>query len=147
MKHVLLAALGALSAAPLAVVPAMAETITVMCEDSRPFISNTVMCLTPGVLSVRSDGPELEYFVRVTAPSTHCSDVTYSFYRRDLPVEEQNIAFSGRLAPGASENVVIGRGYPAGRTNLEVYAIGHIGDCNTGAIHSWAIDAAIAPVP
>jgi len=124
--------------------PTLAERVEVVCAGSSPFLSNTTLCDTRGRFVFQSDGPEVPFFVTVTAPATHCSDVSYMMFR---PGEEASIGFSDRMAPGASQTVEIGAGFGPGEAVIEVAAIGHIGGCNTGAIQSWAVDISAAPVP
>ena len=124
--------------------PAFAESIVVQCAESRPDSSRTVVCGTPGTVTFRSDGPEVEYFARVTAPATHCSPVHYNLFHPGTP---GSVAGTGKLQPGQFENVSIGRGYAAGVNQLDIQATGWIEGCNVGAIHSWGVDVVVEPVP
>ena len=129
----------------LSALPAMAERLTVTCSTSTPWQgSGAALCGSMGSTAFRSDGPEVRHFVSLTAPATHCSDVTYMLFR---PGNPNAIAFSNRMGPGASQAVEIGGGWPAGANTLQVGAIGHVGGCNQGAIQSWAVDSHVAPVP
>lgn len=136
----------ALLAASLALVaaPALAERITVTCAGSTPYLQNTTICDTTGRLTFTSDGPEVRFFVTLTAPTTHCSDVAYLIYS---PGNPNALGTTQRLAPGQSQNVEIGAGFGPGPATVEIGAIGFVGGCNTGAIQSWAVDASAAPVP
>ena len=124
--------------------PALAERLTVTCAGSSPYVQNTTICDTTGRLTFASDGPEVRFFLTLTAPSTHCSDVAYLVYRPGDPVA---LGTTRRLAPGQSQNVEIGAGFGPGRATVEIGAIGFVGGCNAGAIQSWAVDASAAPVP
>jgi hypothetical protein len=125
--------------------PAAAESITVQCADSRPFVSGTVICLTQGQTTFRSDGPEVEFFIRIAAPATHCSPVSYMITR---PGGNFSVGSSSKLSGGQSENITIGRGYTAGDNILTITAIGYPGEgCNTGAIHSFGAEVSVSPVP
>lgn len=124
--------------------PALADRIEVTCAGSSPYLENTTLCETRGSFSFRSDGPEVAFYLTLTAPATHCSDVTYLIFR---PGDPNSIGFSTRLAPGQSQNVEIGKGFGPGAASVEIGALGHVGGCNTGAIGSWAADVSAAPVP
>lgn len=124
--------------------PALADRIEVTCASSSPYLGNTTICDARGSLSFRSDGPEVDFYLTLTAPASHCSDVAYLIFQ---PGAERTIGFSTRMAPGQSQNVVIGRGFGPGAATVEIGAIGYVGGCNTGAIGSWAVDVSAAPVP
>lgn len=141
-KQTIYAALAVLAFSVIS--PAMATTVTVQCADSRPFLSNTVICLTKGFFSFRSDGENVPYMVNVRAPRSHCSDVTYQIL---YPTRDSALGTSGRLRPGQAGLVEIGTGFVAGTHPLEIIAIGHRGGCNAGAIHSWAAEVDVVPVP
>jgi hypothetical protein len=135
-----------LAAAALALLagPALAERIEVQCETSAPYLSGSVLCSTRGSFSFRSDGPEVPFYLTVTAPASHCSDVSYVVYPAGTLL---SVGFSDRLRPGETQNIEIGAGFGPGEARLEIGAIGYIGGCNVGAIHSWAVEVSAAPVP
>lgn len=124
--------------------PALADRIEVTCESSTPYIQDTTLCGTMGGLSFQSDGPEVPFFVTLTAPATHCSDVAYLVFSPGNPVA---LGTTTRMGPGQTQTVEIGSGFGPGAAQVEIGAIGFVGGCNTGSIGSWAVDASAAPVP
>ena len=124
--------------------PALAERIEVTCASSSPYITDTTICDTLGTLSFQSDGPEVQFFMALTAPASHCSDVSYILYR---PGNPNAIGFTTRQAPGETQNIGIGTGFGPGEAKIDIGAIGYVGGCNTGAIGSWAVEVNAAPVP
>jgi hypothetical protein len=124
--------------------PTLADRIEVTCAGSTPYAGDTTICDTLGSLGFRSDGPEVPFFLTLTAPATHCSDVAYLVYR---PGDPNALGFTSRLAPGQTQTVEIGAGFGPGEAQVDIGAIGFVGGCNTGAIGSWAVDASAAPVP
>lgn len=124
--------------------PALAERIEVTCASSSPYLSDTTICDTKGILRFQSDGPEVAFFLALTAPASHCSDVSYILFR---PGNPNAIGFTTRQAPGETQNIEIGTGFGPGEATIEIGAIGYVGGCNTGVIGSWAVEASAAPVP
>jgi hypothetical protein len=140
MKRLALAATLALLASP-----ALAERLEVYCTQSELINNGTAtLCVPWATFNFRSDGPEVEYFLTLRAPDSHCSKVVYSVY---FAGENWSRGFTGQLAPGDSENVVIGRGYGAGTAQVQIAALGIVGGCNTGQMGSWAVEVSAAPVP
>jgi hypothetical protein len=136
-----------LSVAALALLgsPALAERIEVQCETSAPYqLPGSVLCETRGSYSFRSDGPEVPFYLTVTAPASHCSDVSYIVYPAGTLL---TVGISGRLRPGETQNIEIGAGFGPGEARLDIGAIGFVGDCNLGQMHSWAVEVSAAPVP
>ncbi len=124
--------------------PALAERIEVTCASSSPYISDTTICDTRGTLIFQSDGPEVQFFLSLTAPASHCSDVSYILYR---PGNPNAVGFTTRQAPGETQNIEIGTGFGPGEVSIEIGAIGYVGGCNTGTIGSWAVEVNASPVP
>ncbi|HMS96326.1 MAG TPA: hypothetical protein PKA03_14120 [Tabrizicola sp.] len=125
--------------------PALADRIEAVCERSELYNSGTAtLCSTPANYSFHSDGPEVEFFVTLTAPASHCSPVVYSVW---FPGENFSRGSTRILRAGESDTVVIGRGYGPGTSQVQVSAIGIIEGCNTGQMHSWAAEISAAPVP
>ena len=133
----------ALGCLALFAAPALAERITVSCTGTVTF-NGAALCDQMGVHNFTADGPEVPMFVRVTAPSTHCSKVSYVLFRDD---RDEQLGFTGPLGPGETQNVQVGAGWAAGANRVRVGAIGHVGGCNQGTLQSWAVDIAAAPVP
>ena len=124
--------------------PVLADHIEVTCESSTAYLGDSTICGSTGTLAFHSDGPEVPFFVTLTAPPSHCSDVAYLFYR---PGDPNALGTTTRLAPGQSQIVEIGAGFGPGAAQVEIGAIGFVGGCNTGTIASWAVEASAAPVP
>lgn len=125
--------------------PALAERLEVQCEQSELINNGTATLCAPFALyTFRSDGPEVEYFLTMRAPDSHCSKVVYTVYDFD---GSERLNFSGQLSPGQTENVVIGRNFPAGDAKVWIAGMGVVGDCNVGQMHSWAVEVSAAPVP
>lgn len=125
--------------------PALADRIEAVCERSELINSGSAtLCSTDAGFAFQSDGPEVEFFVTLTAPSTHCAPVIYSVW---YPGENFSRGFTRPLRAGESENVAIGRGYGPGRAEIRISAIGLVEGCNTGQMQSWAADVSAAPVP
>lgn len=133
-------------AATLAVLAplALADRIEVTCAGSSPFISDSTLCDSFGSFSFPSEGPEVPFLLTLTAPATHCSDVSYVIFQ---PGDPNSTDFSTRMVPGESQNVEIGKGFGPGAARVEIAAIGYVGGRKTGVIGSWAVDASAAPVP
>lgn len=125
--------------------PALADRLEVVCERSELVNSGSAtLCVPAASFTFQSDGPEVEYFLTLRAPATHCSDVVYSAW---FPGENFSRGSTGQLRPGQSENVSIGRGYGPGPARVDISAIGIVNGCNTGQMHSWAVEVSAAPVP
>lgn len=125
--------------------PALADRIEAVCERSELINSGSAtLCSNNAAFFFQSDGPEVEFFVTLTAPATHCSPVVYSVW---YPGENWSRGSTRVLRAGESENVVIGRGYGPGMAEVRVSAIGIVEGCNTGQMHSWAAEISAAPVP
>lgn len=134
-------------AATLAVLasPALAERLEVYCERSELINNGTATLCAPFALySFQSDGPEVEYFLTLRAPASHCSNIVYTVYAFE---GSDRRGFSNQLSPGQAENVVIGRGFPAGEARVWIAGMGIVGGCNVGQSHSWAVEVSAAPVP
>lgn len=140
MNRLFLAAALALLAGPV-----LAERLEVQCEASELINSGTATLCAPFALyTFRSDGPEVEYFLSMRAPDSHCSPVVYTVYDFEGSIQR---GFSGQLSAGQTENVVIGRGFPAGDVRVWIGGMGIVAGCNVGQMHSWAVEVNAAPVP
>ncbi|MCU0828203.1 MAG: hypothetical protein MUE52_12550 [Tabrizicola sp.] len=140
MKRLALAAAVALLASP-----ALADRLEAVCQGSELVNSGSAtICAARAEYRFRSDGPEVEFFLTLRAPETHCSDVVYTAW---YPGENWSRGFTRQLRPGESDNVVIGRGYGPGEAVVHISAIGIVGGCNTGVMQSWAVDVSASPVP
>ena len=103
--------------------PAAAESIVVQCEHTSPWLG-AVICDTQGAVPLASDGPGATYMIRLTAPTTHCSDVSYMVFRE----EERRFALgmTPRLAPGQSADLVLGNDFVRGEQKIYISAVGYI---------------------
>jgi hypothetical protein len=103
--------------------------------------SNGQICNNTLGFSFNSDGPGATYAIKLTAPPTHCSDVTYvvtsSSGRRSL---------TGRLSAGQSAFVSVGD-LTKGSHAFRIGAIGHRGGCNVGQLQSWGVTAQETVIP
>lgn len=125
--------------------PALADRLEVQCESSELVNNGTAtLCAPYALYTFRSDGPEVDYFLTLRAPQSHCAKTVYTVYAFE---GARQIGFSGQLGPGQAENVVIGRGFPAGDARVWIAGIGIVGGCNVGRSHSWAVEVSAAPVP
>ena len=124
--------------------PALADRIEVTFASSSPDIQDTTLCDTFGNLGFQSDGPDVPFFMTLTAPASHCSDPSYVIFR---PGDTNAIGVTTRMAPGDTQTVEIGNGFGPGAASVNIGAICCVGLCNTGAIGSWAVDASAVPVP
>jgi hypothetical protein len=125
--------------------PALADRLEAVCERSELVNSGSAtLCAALADYRFRSDGPEVEFFLTLRAPDTHCSDVVYTAW---FPGETFSRGFTRQLRPGESDTVVIGRGYGPGEALVQISAIGIVGGCNVGQMLSWAVEVSAAPVP
>jgi hypothetical protein len=108
--------------------------------------------------------------LRLTAPATHCSPVSYlvAFPPPPPPGPDDiaiavpstplspviyghnSLAMSGVLGPGESEMVAFfdeRRRFERGTHRLMVMVIGHVADCNVGQIQSWGVTVEQMLVP
>lgn len=127
-----------LAIAPLALpAPASAESFTVTCSSSRLNGIRTE-CTGHAIYAFDSAGPASNIGIELTAPGTHCSKVSYAVWTQN------GRGFFGQtktLNPGQSFTVGLGDGFDAGIQRVRITAIGFVGGCNQGAMHSWGVDA------
>jgi hypothetical protein len=139
-RHAFLALAAAIA---LVAGPASAESFTVECNASNPGPDkDSMFCDTGHMMEFTSMSPETSFVIEVTAPATHCSDITYLFLRSG---KDEPIAMSSRMSAGQSEKHFIGNGWEPGEHIIWIAALGHVGGCNTGEMHSWGGDVTIAP--
>lgn len=139
MKHIMaFAALGTMSILGFATAVS-AATFTVACT------STSQLCDRTATLNFISDGPEIEYAVTLKAPSTHCSAVRYLVYSNDG--QRRLLGRTTFLNAGESSYVFLGNNYARGSQSVLIGAEGWIGNCNTGRLHSWGVEAHAYPVP
>ncbi|NHB75330.1 hypothetical protein [Rhodobacter calidifons] len=142
-----LLALTTLAVAPLAAVPALAdpESWEVTCTSSTPVSDGGMICNEGKMLKVSAPNPGQKMLLRIGAPTTHCSDITYVINR--FPGSSTPIATTRRLAPGEDQIIELAEGWAEEGTYITISAIGHVGGCNVGHSHGWAVEVSAAPVP
>ena len=74
------------------------------------------------------------YYIRIQAPSQHCSSVKYYVLLGD---GSNSWGSTGWLAPGQTNVVQIGVPLPLGHQVVQIKAVGKRGGCNTGTLGSW----------
>lgn len=136
------------SAFALSAAPAMAdpESWAVTCASSTPGPwDGSMICNEGKMLEVSAPNEGQKMLLRIGAPTTHCSEVTYMINR--LPGGPDPIAMVERLKPGEDKIVELGDGWAEEGTYITVTGIGHYGGCNVGELHSWGALTEIYPLP
>lgn len=121
------------------------ESWEVTCASSTPATDGMMICSDGKMLEVSAPNAEQKMLLRIGAPATHCSDITYVVNR--LPGGSTPIAMSRRLAPGEDQILELGNGWAEEGTYITVSAVGHVGGCNTGVLGSWGALSEIYPLP
>lgn len=140
MRPSLIAAALALSAAP-----AFADAWVVECASNSPAGADAMFCNEGKLLEVSAPNLDQKMLLRLAAPTTHCSDITYVINR--LPGSSDPIAVLERLGPGDEKIVELGDGWAEEGTFITVSAIGHVGGCNEGVLGSWGATTEVYPLP
>lgn len=138
----------ALTALTLSAAPAMAdpENWVVECASSSPGPwDGSMICNEGKMLEVSAPNEGQKMLLRIGAPTTHCSEVSYVINR--LPGGADPIAIVERLKPGEDKIVELGDGWAEEGTYITVTGIGHIGGCNVGILGSWGALTEIYPLP
>ncbi len=120
-----------------------AQLLSGICASNRDFSGIAQECLGPQAtpdLRFYSAGPQFNYSVTFSAPSTHCSKVGYHVFTYDL---SRTLGGTALLDPGRSQTITIGSGYAAGLQIAKVKAFGWIGGCNQGVLQSWGGSATV----
>lgn len=123
--------------------PARAENFVVTCSASSLNGIRTE-CTGHATYAFSSSGPEANIGIEMTAPTTHCSKVAYQVW------SENGRGFLGQtrtLDPGQTFTAGIGDGFTAGVHRVRITAIGFVGGCNAGAMHSWGVEARAVLLP
>jgi hypothetical protein len=117
--------------------PALAdpESWEVMCASSTPAADGAMLCNEGKMLEVSAPNAAQKMNLRIGAPTSHCSDITYVINR--LPGGSTPIAMTRRLTPGEDQILELGEGWAEEGTYITITGMGHIGGCNTGEMHSW----------
>jgi hypothetical protein len=140
------AGFGALSIHAAMAVPAQ---IGATCESSSRIPNSqwtTCESRTPATYTFYSAGPGIPYSLSMTAPSGHCSSVSYQVWSRGGAMLGKTQRF---LNAGEREVVGIGSTFPTGNNTVVIRAVGQMGGCNVGAMQSWGaiVDVAAVAVP
>lgn len=120
-------------------VPAHAE-MTVAANCSRLSVSGGIAaCDGYANISLRSEGEDLLYAFKVTAPSAHCSPVAYSVVKAPYATGADVLGISGYLQPGQSEFIYVGKNWPKGQeSTFRLMATGLVQGCNTVGLQNWS---------
>jgi hypothetical protein len=124
--------------------PAQAEYFEVICASQSPGPwADSMFCNQAHMVDV--SGPTLATHMMLTieAPASHCSATSYVINR--LPGSSEAIAVLERMAPGERREVDLGAGWAEEGNAITVTAVGHVGGCNAGQMHSWGADVVIRP--
>jgi hypothetical protein len=144
-----LLALTTIAATPCAAVliaqPAAAdpESWEVMCAFSNAGPDSTTICNEGKVLPVSAPNLGQKMLLRIAAPTSHCSDITYEISR--FP-DFAPIAVTRRLAPGEDQILELGEGWAETDSYISITGIGHVGGCNVGEMHSWGALTEVFPL-
>ncbi len=132
----------ALLASPVMADP---ESWTVECASNSPAGDGAMFCDEGKMLAVSAPNLEQKMLLRLAAPTTHCSEISYVINR--FPGGSDPIAVLERLGPGDEKIVELGDGWAEEGTFITVSAIGHVGGCNEGVLGSWGALTEIYPLP
>lgn len=124
--------------------PAFAESWAVTCPASTPGPwPESQFCSEGKMLTFTPPTPSTEMVLKIRAPRTHCSQVSYLINL--LPGSSEPIAIVEKLKPGERKTVRLGNGWRDGENALTVTGVGHTGGCNTGVIQSFGGETEIVP--
>jgi hypothetical protein len=137
---------GVLAVSSANAVPAQ---IGATCESSSRIPNSqwtTCESRTAATYTFYSAGPGVPYSLSLTAPSGHCAPVSYQVWSRGGAMLDKTQRF---LNAGEREVVSVGSNFPVGNNTVVIRAIGQMGGCNVGAMHSWGaiVDVAAVAVP
>lgn len=127
--------------------PAMAdpESWAVECASNSPAGEGAMFCNEGKMLEVSAPNLGQKMLLRLAAPTTHCSEISYVINR--LPGSSEPITMLERLKPGDDRIVELGDGWAEEGTYITISAIGHVGGCNEGVLGSWGALTEIYPLP
>jgi hypothetical protein len=126
--------------------PAMAdpESWVVECSATTAGADGTTICNEGKMLEVSAPNADQKMVLRIGAPTSHCSDITYVINR--FPGSSAPIAISRRLAPGEDQIIELAEGWAEEGTFITITGMGHVGGCNVGEMHSWGALTEIYPL-
>ncbi|MFN4244496.1 MAG: FtsB family cell division protein, partial [Tepidisphaerales bacterium] len=107
----------------LAAAPALAdpESWDVTCTSSTPAADGAMICNEGRMLEVSAPNAGQKMLLRIGAPTTHCSDITYVINR--FPGGSTPIAMTRRLAPGEDQIIELAEGWAEEGTYITVTAM------------------------
>jgi hypothetical protein len=124
---------------------AQAEAFEVMCASQSPGPwANSMFCNSAHMVEVSGPTLDTSMVLKIAAPETHCSPVSYVINR--LPGSSEAMAVIERMAPGEKREVSLGTGWAEEGNAITITAIGHVEGCNVGTIHSWGAEVVVEPV-
>ncbi|MCU0828205.1 MAG: hypothetical protein MUE52_12560 [Tabrizicola sp.] len=125
-------------------VPALAESWAVTCPASTPGPwPDSQVCSEGKMLAFTPPTPTTEMVLKIRAPRSHCSEVTYLIHL--FPGSSDPIATLERLKPSERKTVKLGNAWADGENFITVTGVGHTGGCNVGMIHSFGAETEIVP--
>ena len=131
-------------AAALFAFPALAESWAVTCPANTPGPwPDSQICSEGRMLAFTPPSPATEMVLKIRAPRTHCSQVTYLIHL--FPGSSEPIATLEMLKPGEARTVRLGSRWRDGENFLTVTGVGHVGGCNVGTLHSFGAETEILP--
>ncbi|MBP6012091.1 MAG: hypothetical protein KBA31_07675 [Alphaproteobacteria bacterium] len=151
-RNIAAATFAATALIALAAVPASAGQtrveVTCAASDALPPAGPGLVyttCAGQQQYRFQSDGIPTSYGIKFTAPPTHCSDVNYQVY---ATYEDRLLGRTRAfLAAGQSEIVPIGNDFARGLQVVNIRALGKVGGCNQGRMHSWAALVELVVIP
>jgi hypothetical protein len=139
-----------LALSPLVALPAAAQSsgsLTVVCAASqREGFVTTCDGHADVTLSV-ADRPGSMWSIRLTAPASHCSPVTYMVVRPPFATGADVVGMTRVLRAGETDYVALGDSFGPGRYPFRIVAGGYVEGCNIGQMHSWGVDYAFVLIP
>jgi hypothetical protein len=89
-------------------------------------------------LALNSDGPGAIYQLKLKAPSTHCSAVSYTVFDRN-GFALQPSGGNQFINANRSITVPLGNNLTRGSHTFYIGAEGRVGGCNSGRVGSWSV--------
>lgn len=124
--------------------PALADSFTVSCTSNAPGPwADSMFCNEAKLLTFTPPSTRSEMVLRITAPRTHCSEISYILHRFG---SSDPVAIVERVKPGERKTVSLGSGWPVTVNSVTLTAVGHIGGCNTGTLVSWGAETRFIPL-
>jgi len=126
--------------------PVLADSWVVECASNSPGPwPDSQFCNEAKMLEVSAPNLSQKMRLRLAAPTTHCSEISYIVNR--LPGSSDPIAMLERLKPGEAKIIALGDGWAEEGTFITISAVGHVGGCNEGVLGSWGAVTDISAAP